>query len=344
MRTPDKNRFFNAVNHIEQEEIPLYEQEADLAIVNKMMDKNYDLGLHSFELPPDDVLEWNRLMGNDMVYFSHVWHLGRKEKKDKEGRVHYIGGLMKDSQSLKDLKYPNKALIEHKLEETARLIGGAGFGLICGAQTAGFTVPTAIGYQDFCLAIYNDPSFVSDFQKRVHEYSMTELEMYLTYPVDAIKIGSGLITSNGPMISPEMMEVYEFQYIQEQCNFIKSSGKRIIFHIDGLIRPWIPKFLEMGMDILNPIDPCAGGQDIYQIKEKFGNRLTLNGNIDIDDVLLKGTPEQVQKDVINHMEKLAVGGGYIVASSHDLHQLLPIENIYAMRDAVHSYRFKVKSF
>lgn len=63
MRAPDKKRFLNAVNHFEQEEIPLYEQEADMAVVNKTMDKHYDMGLHSFELPPEDVLEWNRCIG-----------------------------------------------------------------------------------------------------------------------------------------------------------------------------------------------------------------------------------------------------------------------------------------
>ena len=135
------------------------------------------------------------------------------------------------------------------------------------------------------------------------------------------------------------MEKYEFQFIREQCELIKFFGKKIIFHVDGLITPWIPKFLELGMDILNPIDPSAEEQDIYQIKREYGERLTLNGNINVDEVLMNGTPEAVREDVIEHMEKLAVGGGYIVASSHDLHQLVPIENIYAMRDAVHNYRF-----
>jgi uroporphyrinogen decarboxylase len=93
------------------------------------------------------------------------------------------------------------------------------------------------------------------------------------------------------------------------------------------------------MDILNPIDPSAEGQDIYKLKEEFGSHLTLCGNINVDGVLLKGTPEEVKSDVYNHIENLAVGGGYIVASSHDLHQLIPVENIYAMRDAVHENIF-----
>jgi uroporphyrinogen decarboxylase len=83
-------------------------------------------------------------------------------------------------------------------------------------------------------------------------------------------------------------------------------------------------------------------QDIYGIKKQYGDRLALCGNIDIDGVLLKGTPEEVAADVKEHVDRLAQGGGYIAASSHNLHQLLPIENIYAFRDAIHGYHFQGK--
>jgi len=338
MRNPNKIRFLNAVNHKQQSEIPLFEIEADMAIVNKMLGKRYDMGLHSFELLPSEVIAWNREMGNDMVYFGHVWHLGRREKKDREGRIHYIDGYMKTRESLKDLIFPDLDLLEEKLEATCNLIQNSGFGLVCAAQTAGFTVPTAIGYQDFCLGTLTNPEFIDDFQRYVHDYSMKELEMYMRYPVDAVKISSGLITSNGSMISPDMLSKYEFHYIQEQCDLLKSAGIKTIFHIDGEVTSWIPKFLEMGMDILNPIDPSAEGQDIYDLKKKYGKHLTLHGNINIDGVLLEGNPKDVKSDVNTHIEKLAVGGGYVVASSHDLHQLIPVENIYTMRDAVHEYK------
>lgn len=85
-------------------------------------------------------------LANDRVYFSHVWHLGRKEKKDSEGRVHYIDGLIKHRAALKDLQFPDGDALKRKLEKTLELLEGTGFGLICGAQTTGFTVPTATGY------------------------------------------------------------------------------------------------------------------------------------------------------------------------------------------------------
>jgi uroporphyrinogen decarboxylase len=64
-----------------------------------------------------------------------------------------------------------------------------------------------------------------------------------------------------------------------------------MMHVDGVVVPLIPQFLEMGVDILNPIDPAAGRQDIGEIKNRHGDRLTLCGNIDVDGVLLRGTPD-----------------------------------------------------
>lgn len=337
MREPDKQRFLDAVKHVESREVPLFELEADISIVNQMMDKTYDMALHSFELPVADVIEWNRRMGNDMIYMGHVWHLGRKEKKDADGRVHYVDGVMKDRSHLKDIRLPDTDCIRRRLDELFNSLNGSGFGVVHGCQTAGFTVSTAIGYEDFCLKTITDPTFIQDFQKSVHEYCMNELEMLLEYPIDGFKIASGFITNNGSMISPEMMDIYEYPFMQDLTELVKSKGRLVLFHIDGNVLAHMPRYIEMGVDIMNPIDPAGGSQNIYELKERFGEQVAFCGNIDVDGVLLKGTPEDVKQDVEAHIRKLSVGGGYIVASSHDLHQLIPVENVYAMRDAVHAW-------
>jgi len=340
MREPDRQRFLDAVAHRERPDVPLFELEADILIVEQMLGKRCDRSLHSFELPIDEVVAWSRAMGNDMVYFSHVWHLGRKETTDTDGRVHYIDGTMKTRDALSDLVFPDMDRPRRRLDALCAAIDGTGFGLVCGAQNAGFTIPTAIGYQDFCLQTLLDPAFILDFQKRVHEYAMRELEMFLEYPVDAVKIASGLITSTGSLISPEQLEQFEFPYMAELAKCAGDGGASVLFHVDGDVSAWVPRFLEMGADILNPIDASAESQSIYDLKDVYGDRITLCGNIDIDGVLPRGAPEDVAADVREHIDRLARGGGYIVASSHDLHQNIPVENVYAMRDAVHECGFR----
>jgi len=341
MREPEKQRFLNAVRHIESEEIPLYEIDADMSIVNRMMEKDFPLSLHPCELPAADVVELNRKMGNDMVYFSHVWRVGRKEIADDEGRRHYVDGEIKDQGDLKSIWFPDLDGIERRLVNLLELIQGTRFGLVYGAQTAPFTSTAAIGYEDFCIYTIEKPEFIHEVQKRLHEYVLREMEMAMSYPIDAVKIGSGLVINTGPMLSPAAMEEFEFNLLREQSRLIKQHNLPLFFHIDGQVTAMIPMFLEMGVDILNPVDPCSGGQDIFAIKEQYGDQLTLCGNIDIDGVLLKGAPDEVAMDVKEHIDRLAQGGGYIAASSHNMHQLIPLENIYAFRDTVHEYRYQI---
>ena len=340
MRNPDKNRFLKAVAHQETGEIPFFELQVDIEIADKILERPLPPHLLSFELPIPDYVELNSRMGNDMIFFSHIWRLGRKETKDAFGRIHYVDGIMKTPESMRDIWYPDIDTLKSRLEKLLELARPKGFGIICQVQTAPFVVATAMGYQDYWLNTLTNPSFVHEFTKRIHEWTFKELELYLKYPIDGIKIGSAFVTNKGPMCSPEMLEEFELSYARQQVTIAKQASKIIFLHIDGNIANMIPNFIEMGIDVINPIETCDGKQDIYDIKCKYGDRIALCGNIDINGVLLNGTAEQVKSDVVKHIEGLADGGGYIVASSHDIHDLIPIENFYAMREAVHEYKFK----
>jgi len=223
------------------------------------------------------------------------------------------------------------------LEDHCKKVDGTGMGIMAKAQTAAFTTMCAMGYTDFLMNTVMDPDFVMDFIKRIHEYCMKELEVFLKYPMDVVQFSSGLVTNSAPMVSYEELEKLEFSFIEEEMQLAKSKGKKVNFHIDGKVDNMIPRFLEMGTDILNPIDLCAGNQDIFKIKEQFGKQITISGNIDIEGVLKSGTPQEVYDNVKMHIDKMKNGGGYIVSSSHNLHEHVPIENFWAMRNAVIEY-------
>lgn len=342
MRDPDKNRIFDAINHIERQELPFFEIDPDMAIVNQILQKSLPFHLHPFELNAADNLELNCRMGNDMLYFSHVWRVGRIESKDKAGRLHYRDGSIKKRSDFNTLLYPDLGDLEKRLEETCKALERTGMGIMCGAQTAAFSAMTAMGYSDFLSNSLADPDLVMDLIKTIQEYCLRELEIYLSYPVDLIKLGSGIITSTGPMVSWDQVEQLETRFIRDQINLIRDRSKYVYFHIDGKVDMLIPEFIRMGVDVLNPIDPSGNTQDIFEIKRLYGDRITLAGNINIDTVLKGGSPDEVKADVWKHIEGLSSGGGYIVSSSHNLHELIPIENFYAMRDAVMEYQaFKI---
>ena len=92
---------------------------------------------------------------------------------------------------------------------------------------------------------------------------------------------------------------------------LHARGIPVTFHSDGMIEPVIPLIISLGFCSLNPLEPY--GMNIYDIKRRFGDRICLVGNLDIAGPLAFGTPEEVRRDTIEHLERLAPGGGYVCA-------------------------------
>jgi uroporphyrinogen decarboxylase len=93
--------------------------------------------------------------------------------------------------------------------------------------------------------------------------------------------------------------------------------------------------IEIGIDGINPMDPS--GIDYRDYKKRFGDRITLFGNIDIEWPLAHGSPMEVERDVIEHMDVLKSGGRYIAGSSHSITNYVPWQNFVAMINSIHTY-------
>jgi uroporphyrinogen decarboxylase len=108
-----------------------------------------------------------------------------------------------------------------------------------------------------------------------------------------------------------------------------------LFHCDGTVEPVIEDLIELGFNGLHPVDPTA--MDIEKVKERWGNKICLVGNIDLSYTLVRGTPEEVEEEVKNRIEKIGYNGGYILSSANSITSYCPTENILAMRDALLKY-------
>ena len=121
----------------------------------------------------------------------------------------------------------------------------------------------------------------------------------------------------------------------DYISFIKSHTKaKLFFHTDGDVFPLIPDFIEMGVDILNPVQTSAGKMsNLEELKRQFGRHLVFCGAIDTHRVLPFGTPEEVSLEVKRIIQILGRDGGYMLASVHTIMPDVPPENILAMVDA-----------
>lgn len=337
MRAPDKTRYLNALRHVESEEIPFFEMEIETTVAARILGRPLP-PVRPFEIPARDCVELNLRVGNDMVFWQQIWELGRKQVIDGEGRKHYVDGTMKQRADLAKIEFPDLGEIRRRLEELLAAMEGTGLGLVYTPSQTPFIVMTAIGYQDYYERLITEPGFVHEFQDRVHPHCIRELEMALEYPIDAVQVGAVLCGKDGPLTSRAMMEEFEFPTLRERVKMAKAKGIPVSIHQDGNVSSLFPEFIAMGIDAINPIEPCDGKQDIYALKCAYGDRIALHGNIDLN-LLAFGTREEIAEDVARHIAGLAAGGGYVCASSHNITEAIPVENFFAMRDAVHAFRF-----
>jgi uroporphyrinogen decarboxylase len=113
---------------------------------------------------------------------------------------------------------------------------------------------------------------------------------------------------------------------------------KLFFHSCGNVRPLLPDFIEIGVDILNPVHVRATGMEPLGLKRDFGNEIVFwGGGVDTQDVLPHGTPEEVKDDVRRNIEALAPGGGFVFNTVHNIQADVPPQNVLAMWEALREY-------
>jgi len=112
------------------------------------------------------------------------------------------------------------------------------------------------------------------------------------------------------------------------------SAAKVLYHCCGAVKSLIPEFIDIGVDALNPVQvSSAGMDDTAALKAEFGDRICFWGGIDTQRVLPLGTPDEVRAEVRRRIRDLASGGGFVLASVHNIQEDVPPENIVAMVDA-----------
>jgi uroporphyrinogen decarboxylase len=157
--------------------------------------------------------------------------------------------------------------------------------------------------------------------------------------IDIIKIGDDLGTQTSLLMSPATYRsILKPVHADLIASIREHTDAKVFFHTDGDVVPLIEDFIEIGVDVLNPIQTSAGTMaDLHALKSQYGRRIAFCGAIDTHHVLPHGTPEEVAQEVQRVIDILAPGGGYLASSVHTIMDDVPAENILAMVDAVRSY-------
>lgn len=159
--------------------------------------------------------------------------------------------------------------------------------------------------------------------------------------IDVTQVTDDFGTQTGPMISLKVFREFYRPRMQKLIDLAKSFGLKVFHHDDGAIRMFIPDLVEMGIDILNPVQWTCPGMNLEELKKEFGKQLCFHGAIDNQRILSFATPEQVRAEVRRCIDILASDGtGYILAPCHNIQPITPVENIIAMYDEAWKYGSK----
>jgi uroporphyrinogen decarboxylase len=194
------------------------------------------------------------------------------------------------------------------------------------------------GLDNFLVNMSLEPEFAEALLAKIASLCYRLMDNFLDEAgpwLDLVKFGDDLGTQAGLMISPEMYRRMLKPVHAEMIRHIKAkTGAKIFFHSDGDVFDLVPDFIEIGIDVLNPVQTSAGKMaDLVELKRRYGDRITFCGGIDTQRILPMGSPAEVAAEVRRVGSILGEGGGWLLAPVHTITNEVPPENILAMVDA-----------
>ncbi len=180
---------------------------------------------------------------------------------------------------------------------------------------------------EFCHELFD---LMGNWYRRVYQRYMQEVGPF----VQMVMLYEDLSMQEGPLISPELFTRYVKPQHEKVINAIRNHTQAAIcLHICGSAYAFISDFIEMGIDVLNPVQIRAKDMEPEKLKAEFGDRISFHGGVDAQEVLPYGSPEEVEQEVRRLVRILGENGGYLLAPCHSIQPDVPPENIRALFSA-----------
>lgn len=189
-----------------------------------------------------------------------------------------------------------------------------------------------MGLDVFSVMLFEDPDLVKEIHRRFSEWSARVVQHLNKMDFDFIWCNDDHADTKSSWINMEMWEEF-FQPYQKLV--ADEISKPWIFHSDGNIVPILDGLLTLGMNGIHPVQPSA--MDINTLKQKYGKRVCIVGNIDLDYTLTLGTTAEVEAEVRDRLRRVGKGGGYIISSGNSITDYCKIENVWAMSKTIREH-------
>lgn len=216
----------------------------------------------------------------------------------------------------------------------AEAIAHNGERFIIGSEGHLFEVAWALrGMEEFLTDMLVNPGFVDELLAGITDYFLQVIERSVQYGIDCFAFGEDWGSqSKGLIMGPRLWRRFLKPCLARMFARVKAAGKYVHVHSDGDVSAIFPDLIEIGLDVYNPFQPEI--MDVYEMKRRFGDRLTFHGGVGIQELLPHGTPQEVKAEVHRLMREIGAGGGYILGPSHAILTDTPVQNLMALIEAV----------
>ena len=222
-------------------------------------------------------------------------------------------------------------------EDARRLIAehGAEHWIVGSTVTTVFEAAWALrGLEQLLTDFIEDPDLADAILEIPYRFHLAAAETLARMGVDMIWLGDDVGQQRGMLMSPRHWRRFlkpRMAHIIESVKAVNPALK-VAYHTDGCVYAILPELVEIGLDVLNPIQPAA--MDPVRLKREYGKDLCLWGSIDEQYTLPFGSPDDVRREVLERVSTLGYAGGLILAPTHHLQLDTPLENLWALVDAV----------
>jgi len=327
LRSPDFKRLTKALSGGQPDAVPLIELGIHSQIKQSIMGKPV--------ITIEDEISFMSSMGYDFVkiqpHFRLKSGIADKQNTLQNGdriwaSVH--SGLIKTLDDVERFPWPKLEEISYARFEEAFKVLPDGLGVI-GQYGDIFTLAWELmGFESFAIASYEDPLMIKSLIDKIGSINLSMFETMASMDkVGALWYSDDLAYSSGLLMSPSFYREYLFTWVKKIGDLAKKRNIPFIYHSDGLLYPIIDDLIGCGVTSLHPIEPKA--MVLKEVKERYRNRLSICGNIELD-TLCQGTEDEVRQLVFDALRNGAPGGGFCLGSSNSIPDYVNPQNYLVM--------------
>lgn len=259
------------------------------------------------------------------------------------GYFHFTGFVhpLQRAESLQEIEeYPLPDLFSFESEHMASQVQEAhrqGKAAVCWIGHMYETAWQIRGYEEFLVDLLVRPEWAATLLERLCELNTHKARMAARAGVDLLRCGDDVANQKTLMFRPDVWR----EFMKKRWARVFAAAReekpdiQISYHSDGNIMDIVPELIEIGVTILNPIQPEC--MDPLEVKRRYGDRLVLDGTIGTQSTMPWGTAEQVRETIRQRIETLGYDGGLIISPTHVLEPEVPVENVIAFYEACQQY-------